>query len=177
MNNQKKSKSSNVKSLCFTGIMAALVFIFTFTFKIPSITGYMHLGDCFIFLAIAILGTKRGAIAGSIGAALADLVGGYAIWILPTFIIKFIMALICGYIAEKLIKNKTWGFIVGAIAGGAFQICGYTLTRVFVYDKAAAIASLPGLSVQTISGVVISVILITILTKTNAIKKITNLAQ
>lgn len=177
MNNQKTAKKSNVKSICFTGVMAALVFVFTFTFKIPSVTGYIHLGDCIIFLAIAILGTKRAAIAGSIGAALADLIGGFAIWIAPTFFIKLIMALICGYIAEKLIKNELLGFIVGAIAGGTFQICGYTIARVFLYDKAAALASLPGLSVQTIAGVVISLVLITILNKTNAIKKLKNLAE
>lgn len=181
MNNQETIKKSNskinVKSICFTGVMAALVFVFTFTFKIPSVTGYIHLGDCIIFLAIAILGTKKAAFAGSIGAALADLIGGYAIWIAPTFFIKLIMALICGYIAEKVIKNDILGFIVGAIAGGVFQICGYTIARVFLYDKTAALASLPGLTVQTCAGVVISVILITILNKTNAIKKLKKLAE
>ncbi len=177
MDNQKSTSKFNVKSICFTGVMAALVFVFTFTFKVPSVTGYIHLGDCMIFLALAILGTKRAALAGSIGAALADLIGGYAIWIAPTFFIKLIMALICGYIAEKLIKNEILGFIVGAVAGGVFQICAYTIARVFLYDKAAALASLPGLSVQTVSGVVISLVLITILTKTNAIKKLKRLAE
>ncbi len=181
MSNQKTIENSNsknnVKSICFVGVMAALVFVFTFTFKVPSVTGYIHLGDCIIFLAIAILGTKKAAFAGSIGAALADLIGGYAIWIAPTFIIKFIMALICGYIAEKVIKNEILGFVVGTVAGGVFQICGYTIARVFLYDKATALASLPGLSVQTVSGIVISIVLITILTKTNAIKKLKKLAE
>lgn len=177
MNNQTTIKKSNVKSICFTGVMAALVFVFTFTFKIPSVTGYIHLGDCIIFLTIAILGTKRAAFAGSIGAALADLIGGYAVWIAPTFFIKLIMALICGYIAEKAIKNNTLGFIVGAIAGGVFQICGYTIARVFLYGKAAALASLPGISVQTCAGVIISLVLIAILNKTNVISKFKKLAE
>lgn len=174
---EKPNSKNNVKSICFTGVMAALVFVFTFTFKIPAATGYIHLGDCIIFLSVAILGTKRAAFAGSIGAALADLIGGYAIWIPPTLIIKLVMALICGYIAEHLVKKDILGFIVGAIAGGVFQICAYSIAHFFLYGKAAAIASLPGLLVQTSAGVAISLILITILNKTNAIKKLKKLAE
>lgn len=101
MEAQNTKKSVNVKSLCFTALMAALIFVFTYTFKIPLGTGYTHLGDAVIFLSIALLGSKKSSLAAGIGAALGDLVGGYAQWIAPTFFIKLIMVLICGVFAEK----------------------------------------------------------------------------
>lgn len=62
MSNSNSVKSKNkitVKSICFTAVMAALIFVFTFTFKIPLGNGYTHLGDAVIFLSIPILGSKN----------------------------------------------------------------------------------------------------------------------
>ena len=50
-----------------TAAMAALVFLGTYIFKIPTISGYVHLGDCMILLTVALFGMKKGAIAGAIG--------------------------------------------------------------------------------------------------------------
>ena len=86
-----KDTRGNIKQLTKTAMMAALVFLGTFVFKIPTPNGYTHLGDCLIFVAVLALGWKRGAIAGGLGAALADLAGGYAVWIIPTFFIKSII--------------------------------------------------------------------------------------
>ena len=73
-----------VKELTKTAAMAAIVFVLTYTFKIPFADGYTHLGDCAILIGVMVLGRKKGAIAGSIGAAMADLIGGYPHWIIPT---------------------------------------------------------------------------------------------
>ena len=84
----------SAKQLCLTGVMAALVFLMTFIPKVPIPLGYAHLGDGMIFIAAYIIGKKEGMIAAAIGSALADLIGGFPIWILPTFIIKLVMAYI-----------------------------------------------------------------------------------
>ena len=86
----QQSKKVNVRYITFTAVMAALVFVFTFTFKIPLGTGYTHLGDMMIFLAAWLLGGKKAAPAAGLGACLADLALGYAAWMAPTFIIKFL---------------------------------------------------------------------------------------
>lgn len=62
MENIKTKQKFNVRALCFTAVMAALIFVFTFTFKIPLGTGYAHLGDSIIFLSIALLGSKNQAL-------------------------------------------------------------------------------------------------------------------
>ena len=79
------------KDITKIGIFAALVYLATFFLKIPSVNGYTHLGDAFIFLAVIIMGYKRGALAGAIGGALSDILGGYLIWVIPTFFIKSII--------------------------------------------------------------------------------------
>ncbi len=177
MENSKAKQKFNVRALCFTAVMAALIFVFTFTFKIPLGTGYAHLGDSIIFLSIALLGSKKSSLAAGIGAALADLIGGYPAWIAPTFLIKLIMALICGLFAEKLIKGRFVGYIVGCVTGGCFQIVGYTLAKLIMYDKAYALTTLPELIMQTVFGIVVALVFIAIFNKTKVTDKLKKLAE
>ena len=140
------------KDITLTGLMAALIFIGTFFFKIPSPFGYNHFGDGF---TVFMLGYKKGAFAGAIGAGLADLIGGYTVWVLPTIVIKSMWALIIGLFMVKLGKNNKIMPYVGVGVGAIFHICAYTLVRIFVYGISAALVALPGLIFQTVSGVVI----------------------
>lgn len=180
MSNSNSVKSKNkitVKSICFTAVMAALIFVFTFTFKIPLGNGYTHLGDAVIFLSIPILGSKKSCLAAGIGAALADLIGGYSAWVLPSFFIKLIMVLICGFFAEKLLTNKFAGYIVGAVIGGAFQIAAYTIIKIFLFDKAYAFSSLPTLAIQTAVGITAALIFIAMFNKTNVTARLRKMAE
>ena len=113
------------KDIAIVGMMIALVFVGTFYFKIPTTFGYTHLGDCMIILATCLLGTKRGAIAGALGAGLADLIGGYTIWVLPTMLFKASWAFVMGFVAFKLLKNFRINLWIGAIVGGLVHIILY----------------------------------------------------
>lgn len=178
MNRTNYKNKVNVKSICFTAIMAALVFVFTYTFKITFPSGYTHLGDCMIFLSLMILGRKRASLAAGIGAALADLTGGYAQWIIPSFIIKYLMVLACGLVMEKIIKNnKVLGLLTGGVIGGLLQIVLYTAVKIILVDKAYALTSLPRLAFQTVFGLVVAVILVFALDKTKTLDRLKNMAQ
>ncbi len=163
---------TSTKELTKVGLMAALICIATFSIKVPSIYGYSHMGDVMIFLAVLILGYRKAAFAGGIGAAMADLLGGYALWVLPTFFIKFIMAIIMGLVIEKAFPKLKGGWILGAIIGGISQIVLYTLAKVFLIDKAYAISSLIPLTIQTITGIVLSVVVVGAFSSTKALQKI-----
>lgn len=152
----QQSKKVNVRYITFTAVMAALVFVFTFTFKIPLGTGYTHLGDMMIFLAAWLL--------------------GYAAWMAPTFIIKFLAVAICCLIAEKAMHRSLLGYGVGAVAGGAFQIGAYTLAKVLMYDKTYALTTLPELAIQTAVGIAVAGVLVVILTKSGAGAKLQRMA-
>lgn len=146
---------TQINDLTITAMMAALIFCGTFFFKIPAAFGYTHLGDSLLILSICLLGTKKSMYAGAIGAALADLLGGYAVWVLPTLCIKALYAFTMGTIMYKLLKDFKYGWVVGALAGGLLQITLYTLTRVPLYGPEAALISLPGLTTQTVCGIII----------------------
>ena len=69
------------KNITMTGLFAALVFLFTFTFKVPEggMLGYAHLGDMFIIISVWMLGRKYAPFAAGIGAAIADIASGFAV--------------------------------------------------------------------------------------------------
>lgn len=96
-----------LKNLVITGIMVALIFVLTFAIKIPVpfTRGYIHLGDSMIFVASILFGWHVGALAGGLGSALADIVGGYAFWAIPTFIIKGTMGALVGLISDTYRKK------------------------------------------------------------------------
>ncbi len=148
-----------IKDMVYTALLAALVCVATFIIKVPSpITGgYTHLGDGFIFIAVILLGKKNGAWAGALGAALADMIGGYSFYILPTFIIKGIMALIMGIMIEKLpssIKNK---WVAGAVTGSVWQIFAYYVVgSLFVGNFITTISEIPGNTIQSAAGIIVT---------------------
>jgi uncharacterized membrane protein len=77
-----------LKTLCLSGIFTALVFIFTAFLHIPSHTGYTHVGDALIYLAACLLPLPYALFVGTVGAALADLLTGFALWAPASLLIK-----------------------------------------------------------------------------------------
>ena len=150
MNNKK------IINICETGLFLALVFIATFALKIPYPFGYLHLGDTMIFLAVILLGRKKGVIAGSLGAAMSDFFLGYMVWAGPTCLFKGLMAFTTGTLYNKLSPNgDKKAFIIAALSGGLLQCAGYTVATYFIYGgTCAAIGSLPGNLLQTLVGIV-----------------------
>ncbi|MCB6993632.1 ECF transporter S component [bacterium 210820-DFI.6.37] len=162
-------QTDRVKNLCETALFIAIVFLGIFIIKFPSPLGYAHIGDSMIFLAVLMLGGKRGAVAGGIGAAIADIVSGYTIWALPSLICKAAMALVMG----ALIKHHIFGlkgrvlWIVSAVAGGLTQGILYEIFWYALFGKAAAIAAISGLAFQAVVGIIIAFVISEALQKTS----------
>lgn len=122
------------KRIVFTGIFAALVFITTWMIKFPISFGwgYIHFGDLAVMLSGMLLGPVYGAVAAAFGSALADYAGGYAIYMLGTFIVKGLLAFGVG-IAYKSLKgekrtfNNTLRIIYHAIIASIVVVGGYFL--------------------------------------------------
>lgn len=150
---------AKTKEMVYTGLLAALVCVATFIIKIPSpVTGgYTHLGDGFIFIGVILLGKKNGAWAGSIGAALADILGGYSFYALPTFIIKGIMALIMGEMIEKLPSKSKNKWVPGAVMGSLWQVAAYYVVgSLFVGNFITTLSEIPGNIIQSGAGIIVS---------------------
>ena len=153
-----------------SALMMALIFVCTYTIKIPNPAtgGYTHIGDCMAFLAVLVLGKKDGALAAGIGAALSDLLTGAALWVLPTFFIKFLMGWIMGFVLEnKMAGNYSW--FVGALLGGIWQSVAYTLVKIPMISLVVAVGSITRITLQTVIGLTIYGILANVLAKSHVL--------
>lgn len=165
-------KKIYTKDIVIVGMMAALVFVGTYFFKIPTTFGYTHLGDCMLIFAVCMFGTKRGALAGAIGAGLSDLLGGYAVWVVPTMLFKAAWAVIMGVIAYKVLSKFKYGWLAGAFVGGIVHIILYTVIKIPLFGMEYAIARIPVISGQTLCGIVIGSALYASLARIPAIKEL-----
>lgn len=149
-------RNLSVKKLTMAGVMAALVFVMTWVPKVPvPVTGgYVHLGDGAIFLSVLLLG-PLGIPAAAIGSGLADILGGYLVYALPTMVIKALVALI----AWKGWKQGAWLRAVTAfLLAEAVMVAGYFLFEHAMYGAAAAWAAVGPNCIQGIAGVALGLV-------------------
>lgn len=173
-NTGRKTKTIDIT---MTAAMAALVFIGTYFFKIPTMTGYVHLGDCMILLTVGLFGIKKGALAGAIGGGLSDLVGGYFYWVIPTLLIKCMWAVVMGAIMYKVMKGKKGGFLVGAIVGGLLHVTAYTIAEALFYSLPTALIEIPAQSFQTGAGIILGFVIFHLLKKSGVAAKLENMME
>lgn len=149
--------------LALCGMLAALIFVATYFVKLPMAltNGYVHLGDGFILLAASMVGWAA-VPAAAVGSMLADLMGGYAIYLLPTFIIKGAVAAVA---VLALRRKHEWLRVLGLILAEAVMVGGYFIAEwLFLgYGFHAAVGSLLGNTLQGLSGVVVGLLLIPLL--------------
>ena len=154
------AKKINVKQLTLCGVLAALVFVLTYFPKVPvPVTGgYVHLGDGAIFLAALLLG-PLGIPAAAIGSGLADLIGGYMLYVIPTVIIKGLVALV----GWKLYKKGSWvSAVVACVLAEAVMVLGYFVFECFTSGAPAAAAAILPNVVQGVAGVVLGLICVAV---------------
>ena len=81
--------------ISLVAIMTAIVAVFTIIIRIPSpIGGYISLCDAAVTFVAYAFGPFTGLIAGGLGAAFADLLGGFPQWALISFIVHGVEALL-----------------------------------------------------------------------------------
>lgn len=165
MEHQNMKKTSfTTQELVFTALMTALVFVATYLPHIPIPLGYAHLGDAVIFL-LALLAPRRSAlVAACIGSALADLLGGFAIWIVPTLVIKFVMAEIVCRVARSGAHGRRARIVISLLLSSLWMAAAYTLAGAVLYASLpAALASSPGLLMEGLVNSVLALLLLPIL--------------
>ena len=153
------------KELVFTALMTALVFVATYLPHIPIPLGYAHLGDAVIFL-LSLLSPRRSVLfASCIGSALADLFGGFAIWIVPTLVIKFVMVEIVYRIARRGDAIAPRASVIAALfLSSLWMAAAYTLAGAILYaSMTVALASTPGLLMEGLVNSIIAFFLLPLL--------------
>ena len=161
-------QDQKIKKLVLAALFAALSCVMTMVVKIPipGTGGYIHPGDAMVILCGIFLGPVTGGLAAGIGSAMADLLGGYFIYVPITFIVKGLVALLAALAFDK-VRKANGKAIVGVIIGGVIDtvvvVIGYWLPEIVMYGFAAATASMLPNMVQGISGLILSAVLYPIL--------------
>lgn len=155
----KVETNKKTRLIVLAALLAALVFLTTaYILHIPvgGNGGYVHVGDAFIYLAAVILPTPYAMAAAAIGAGLADVATGAAIWAIPTMIIKPILVLFFTNKTEKIINTRN---IVATVLAGIVGTVLYMLAEGFMIGsmQAAFVMSLVGL-VQPVGSAIVFII-------------------
>ena len=170
--------NSNLKKVVTAALMAAFACTATMAIRIPTpgTGGYIHPGDAIVILSGVILGPSWGLLAAGIGSAMADLLGGYFIYVPITFAVKGVIAFIAGMIYHKLGKTSKTQYtavILGGITDIILVAGGYFLCEIPLYGASAAAASIPANLIQGLGGLIIAFVLYPLLLAVPDIRKIT----
>lgn len=161
-----------LKKTIVAAMFATLTCIFTMFLRIPIVggQGYIHLGDMAIYLAASILPLPYACVAAGIGGAMADVLGGYAIWAPATLVIKALLVIPFSSKKEKIITPRN---CVATAICIAVTVAGYYFAEWIIYGSAVSgIASIPWNVAQAVGSALLYIVLGFALDKMNFKKHI-----
>ncbi|MFO7741897.1 MAG: ECF transporter S component [Anaerolineae bacterium] len=137
-----------IRQIVLTGVMIALVAVFTLAVRVPfALTrGYFNFSDVGVFLAGFAFGPWVGLVAGGVGTALADVVGGYPMYAPLTLIAHGLEGLIAGAAARRV--EGVWGMVLGWALGAAVMVGGYFVGEAFVLRMGVAAAGTEAVTIN-----------------------------
>lgn len=125
--------TDRVKATVITAFFAAITFLGIQSFRIPLPaavgTPFVHFGHIFVVMGVLIQGGKRGAVSGTVGLVIFDILNGYMQDIPQVFIETIVKCLIVGAIFSIMKKradgNKTKEYtsaVICAVIYGCLNI-------------------------------------------------------
>lgn len=178
MEERTRTRGTNgPERLVMAALLAAMTCVATMVLTVPSPTGgYMNLGDAVVLLGAFLLGPVGGAAAGGIGAALADLLAGYALYVPATLVIKALMALAAGLLwrlARHRLPRLGLGLVLCGAAAETIMVAGYWLYDGFLmHSLTGAAAGIPSNLVQAVFGIAAGTLLTAALRRVPAVKRL-----
>ena len=159
-------KQMTVRQLVYLALMTALVTVATMVVSVPvaATGGYVNFGDTLIFVSALIFGPLTGLVAGGVGSALADVLGGYAHWAPFTLVVKGLEGLFCGYVFLKLSGigwSRDKAALTSMIIAAAWMIAGYLISgTIIVGSFSVAAVEIPANLVQGGVSVAVAAVLV-----------------
>lgn len=178
---QKTQTYSNSRNQTFdliiSALLIALVFVSTvfINIKLPIAAngGLVHLGTGMLFIASILFGPKKGAIAGSFGMALFDLMSGWTVWAPGTFVARGLQGYLVGKIAWANGKdgNSIGLNLLATILSVPVMSGVYYVYEALMYGNWIQPAlSIPGNIVQNVIGIIVAIPVCLVLKKTPLFK-------
>jgi len=162
--------NKQTKNIALSAAFSIVVLIFTAYFpRVPLAFGYVHIGDVFVYLSAAILPFPYSFLGAALGATLADVLTGYAVYAPFTFFIKAFMALLLTNKNEKIVcKTNILGIVLGAIITTA----GYFIADLLLYGFAASLLTIIPNLMQGVVSSILFILLAFAFDKTNVKKRL-----
>lgn len=132
--------------ILFAGVTAGLTLVVRI--PIPGTGGYLNLGDMAVVFSGLYLGGRWGAVAGGVGSAAADVVGGFFIFAPVTLIAKGLEGFIAGTLGRR---SLYWLALAVSV-----MVAVYFVAEIFLpgMGLAAALSELPFNLIQAVVGAI-----------------------
>ena len=142
---------SPTRQIVTAALGIALVFAFTsfvnVRLPIAANGGLIHLGNVPLFIIAILYGRRLGALAGGLGMALFDVVGGWLLWAPFTLVIVGLMGYSVGAICEN--RRSTAAYALALTVACLIKVAGYYGAEGLIYGNwIAPLTSIPGNLVQ-----------------------------
>ncbi|MDD2414510.1 MAG: ECF transporter S component [Eubacteriaceae bacterium] len=148
----------STKKACYTALMIAVTFIMIMIVRIPIPNGYIHLGDCAVFLSGYILGPVFGPLAAMIGAASADYFSGFTAYVIPTLIAKGAMAWLTAWALNRDLERKIRIGIM--VFSSVVMALIYYISEIIMYGNAySPLINIPFNFAQAMVGMAVALLL------------------
>lgn len=141
---QGRQSGSVALIVALAAVMIAVTAVFTLLIRvpIPATQGYFNFSDVAITFAGLAFGPWVGLVAGGIGTALADVIGGYAQWAWLSFLAHGLEGLIIGLLGRRrALPFIIGGWLVGALVMVALYYLG--AAAILIGDWAVPLAEVP----------------------------------
>ncbi|MDR1580737.1 MAG: TIGR04002 family protein [Synergistaceae bacterium] len=131
-----------VRNVVLAGLFTAIIFVVTAYFpRIPTVRGYVHVGDSVIYIAACLLNQPGAAISAALGGFLADALTGYLVWAPFTALIKAALTISFTARGSKTLSLRNF---LAALAAFPITIGGYYLAAWRITgDTLAPLAEVP----------------------------------
>ncbi len=140
-------------------VLIALTAVFTLLIRVPTpARGYVNLSDVAITFAGLAFGPWVGAIAGGVGTALADLLGGFAPYAPISLVAHGLQGLLVGLIGHR--QRSVPRMILAWLAGAVAMLAGYLLGGALYVGLPTALLEVPLNAFQTIVGALVGIPLV-----------------
>lgn len=149
-----------VLNMVYAAVFAAMIFALTrfIQIPVPGGAGYLHFGDAMIYIVASTLSGPWALLASALGAAIADLSSGFAVYAPISAIVKVLIALPFVLVNKKSEKILTPLTICLTIPSGVITVLGYFLGDLIV-NKSYAVADIPMNIVQAVGSAIIFVVI------------------
>ncbi len=117
-------KHMNTRYIAIGGVMIALIAVITLLVRIPipATVGYLNFSDVAVYFSGLAFGPIIGFVAGGVGTALADILGGYAIFAPVTLLAHGLQGLSMGWFGRN---RKFTSILLGWVIGTLLMVAAY----------------------------------------------------